>query len=108
MEKILRLAEVWEPGVVEQILAARPPRKDSLDKWRSSLGPQEIRIVESYCFEEMKRWGYEPEIADRPKRMGVIGRGLATIRENLRWVPMDPRWWFRKRIFSRFFRTLRR
>ena len=107
LERILKLAGVWDARTAEEMLEAHPAHKGSLTKWRKSLSPKQVRTIESYCFEEMQRWSYAPEIADRPKRMGVVSKALETFLEYAGSVPLDPAWWRRKRLFSRFWRTLR-
>ena len=41
----------------------------SIDKWRKHLKPKEVRQIEEICFNEMKFFGYDPEIADGPRKM---------------------------------------
>jgi hypothetical protein len=107
LERILKLVGLWDPKVAEEMLAKYPPRPESLTKWRKSLDSEKVALIESLCFEEMQHWSYTPEVADRPKRMGTFAKGLETLLEYRPFVPLNPAWWFRKRIFSRFLRTLR-
>ncbi len=107
LEKILRLAGVWDTRVARTMLADQPPKKGSVDIWRKRLTRDEIRTVESLCYDQMQHWGYSPEIAPGPRRMGTAARTWELVRENLRYFPMDPRWWVRKQVIRRFFRMLR-
>ena len=107
LEKILRLAGVWDARVAGMMLAEHPPSKSSVNVWRERLTPDEIRTVESLCYDQMQHWGYSPEIAPGPGRMGTAARSWEIVRENLRYVPLDPRWWMRKHVIRRFFRMLR-
>jgi hypothetical protein len=107
LEKILSHLGLWDPQVADEMLTSHPPRPESLAKWRKWLSQDQVRVVESYCFDEMQHWGYQPELADRAKRMGPLARGLETILEYAHGVPMDLDWWRRKHVFRRFVRTLR-
>ena len=107
LEKILSHVGLWDPQMADDMLSDPPPQTESLAKWRKWLSEDQVRVVESYCFEEMHRWGYQPELADRAKRIGPLTRGLETILEYAHGVPMDWNWWRRKHVFRRFYRTLR-
>ncbi|UCG32265.1 MAG: sulfotransferase [Phycisphaerales bacterium] len=107
LERILRHVGLWDQQVADEMLANHAPQTESLSKWRKWLGEDQVRTVESYCFEEMQRWDYRPELADQAKHMGPLTRGMETILEYAHGVPMDWDWWRRKHVFRRFFRTLR-
>ncbi len=105
--KILKLAGLWDAGILENMLAAHPPYRDGLYKWHSSLSEDKVRTVEGICFEEMKFWGYAPEIADKPKPIGSLSRCRETLLSYWGAIPLDIGWWRRKQLLRRFFEIFR-
>ena len=107
LETIFRWLGVWDPAAAARILEKCPPQTASLDKWREALDGEQVRRLESYCFDEMRAWGYAPGHATHRVSITPIGRGIEAVREHARRIELDPRWWLRKRIVNRFFRLIR-
>jgi len=108
LERLFRFADAWDPAQVRAIAASLPPRPSSLEKWKQQLSTDQVRIIESLCFDEMRAWGYTPLHATEQRAMGMLARSFDTIMENrssLRWTPG---YWRRKQILRRFLQTIRR
>ncbi|MBI3736879.1 sulfotransferase, partial [Candidatus Sumerlaeota bacterium] len=59
-----RNQNAWRPDMsVHHNQAIQPISMHSLDKWRGDLTRRQIRIIEEYAGEEMRRYGYSPETA---------------------------------------------
>lgn len=44
----------------------------SINKWRNYLNSKKVRQIEEICFNEMKHFGYEPELAKGPRKMSLL------------------------------------
>ena len=107
LSRILKQTGLWEDGVLENMLEAQPPYREALNKWQNLLSKDEIRAVEGICFEEMKFWGYIPQIADTLKPIGAFSRCWETVLSYWGAIPMDISWWRRKQLLRRFLETVR-
>ena len=107
LSKILKLAEIYDTDVMEKMLTDHPPFKEGLSKWRKSLDTRDIYKIESICFDEMKFWGYTPEVAHKPKQVGSLTKGLEALLNNAGSIPLDIHWWRRKKLLKRFLALLR-
>ncbi len=45
---------------------------ESIEKWRNHLNSKKIRQIEEICFNEMKHFGYEPELAKGQRKMSFL------------------------------------
>jgi len=106
VEKIFRWLGVWDPEAADRVLCKSPPIVGGLTRWRRTLQPSQVERIESYCYDEMQRWGYRPERVVKPVRIGPVGRAFETVCEHAGRIRLDPRWWRRKRLFSRFLRIV--
>jgi hypothetical protein len=67
--RIARIDEALHPHVAGPFLSGR------LDGWRDRLSPAEVRLVETICWDEMRKLGYRPEGARLPRWSAVAIRG---------------------------------
>lgn len=104
---ILERVGLWQPASAARMLETHPARADGVEGWRRVLTGDQVRTIEGYCAEEMERWGYAPELGVPSRRMGAVTRGVETLLENARRVPLDPAWWLRKDLLRRFLQALR-
>lgn len=107
LEKILRLVGTWDSQVTKEIVDANIPFEGTLHKYKKTLDAKQIGTIEALCFNEMKLWGYRPEIAHRQKVISSLTRGAEVILNEARYIPLDIHWWRRKKLFKRFLDTFR-
>ena len=107
LEKIFRLVGWLDPQITTEILDAHPPFEGTLYKYKKTLDNKQIDTIEGLCFDEMKLWGYKPEIARRRKRVSRLTRGAETILNEARFIPLDIDWWRRKKLLKRFLHAFR-
>lgn len=88
---------------VRRILEEMPASTASLDKWKTVMTDEQIELLESLCFDEMKLAGYEPKLATAQRNQGAIERAYVLVRQYAGQVPLDLEWWRRKRVLQRFF-----
>lgn len=50
----------------------RRPTPDFIDKWRTSLTPEDVEVVEAICHSQMRELGYEPEMKSPQLRPGRV------------------------------------
>lgn len=58
--------------VPSEFLNSKPVRSGTLDKWRVQLSHSEVRRVEEICYDQMKTFGYEPELVHRARKIGPV------------------------------------
>lgn len=92
----------------KRMLRRIPPRKDSQDKWRTTLTAGQVARIESYCFDNMAAWGYRPETAGRQKYLSWIEKCIELGYEKREALFYSPETWRRKKILSRLFNIIRR
>jgi Sulfotransferase family len=107
LRKMLDLVGLWDQAVADRIAQESPPDPASLEKWRGLLEPADVRTVEEICFDEMKAWGYEPELATAQRQVGRWTKGVETLVHHRKLVRFDLEWLRRKQIWRRFLTTVR-
>ena len=108
LERVFEMVGLSDRAATDPILEARPPRTDSLAKWRALLDAEQALTIERLCFDEMTHWGYKPERAASGVRTGRIAEAVETVRQYASEVPFDIAWWRRKQVVKRLLRTLKR
>lgn len=68
----------WRSWVAEhERRAAAPISSEGTEKWRETLSPLEVRVIEAICGPEMERLGYAPKTASRRRAPAAwLGRAL--------------------------------
>ena len=97
-----------QEDMVKLMLEAQPASARSLQKWRSSLSDEEIHMIESICFDEMKNYGYEPELAKSGIQLGTLTKAVETFLDKKSNIPWNPLVWRRKNLIKRYWMTIRK
>lgn len=84
-------------GLIERF----PGDPDRLDAWRRTLGDDDKRRIEEYCFDAMSALGYRPELATGPRRIGPVRKAVALVREHGGQILRDPGSIRRKQVGKR-------
>lgn len=108
LEKTLDFLELPDDGSARKMLEEQPASARSLNKWRASLSDAEVKIIESICFDEMKYYGYEPEVATTGVKLGILTKATETFLDKKSSLSWNPAVWKRKNILKRFWYTITR
>ncbi len=107
LRRIFAHAGVPGEEEAERIAAEFPFDAETLGKWKNHLSNDDVRLMESVCYEHMRHWGYEPLHATRQVHLGPLTRGKETFLEYAWRIPWDIGWWRRKRLLHRFINVIR-
>jgi hypothetical protein len=107
LERILRFAGLWDEAAAAKMLNEHPASAGSIDKWRKDLAEEEILVIESVCFDNMRHYGYEPELAKKAVRLSMFTKSVETVLDNWSRIPRSLSGWQNKNIVRRFWRTIR-
>lgn len=107
LKRILNFVGLWDEEMAAQMLKAHPASTMSVDKWRTSLGENEILTIESICYDQMMHFGYVPQLADSRSKLSTLTKAFETFMDNRQRIPLEPSVWKRKKVLWRFLSTIR-
>jgi len=107
LERILKFAGQWDEATAIKMLEAHPASPKSINKWRTALNEKEIRTIESICFDNMRQYGYPPELAKKSGRLSTLTKAVETVLDNKSKLPYRLSDWKKKNILKRFWLTIR-
>ena len=102
LSKVFAHAGVESQENSKRILQEWPVSNSSLEKWKSAMSDDQVKLLESLCFDEMVLAGYEPQLATAQRNQSALERAYVLFRQYAGKVPMDIDWWRRKRVLQRF------
>lgn len=107
LEQTLKFLGIWDQEAAKQMLETHPASSKSLQKWRSSLTDDEVLMIERVCFDEMKYYGYEPELAKSRIQLSTFTKAVETFLDKKSSIPWRLSDWKRKNVLRRFLATIR-
>lgn len=102
LSKVFAHAGVENQENTKRILQEWPVSSSSLEKWKSAMSDEQVKLLESLCFDEMMLADYKPKMATAQLNQGSLERAYVLFRQYAGKVPLDIDWWRRKRVLQRF------
>lgn len=107
LESILRHAGIEDHESAEKMLRAHPPSSKSIDRWKTELSEQEVRTIESICFDNMQQHGYQPTLVTKGIKLNLVTKVFETVMDNKSRIPTTFSGWKKKNVLKRFWLTIR-
>lgn len=107
LKQILELCGTWDSFHAGNMLTQKPVFSKPTEKWRKNLTPRQVKQIETYCYNSMKKSGYQPELAFCQKKISVIEKLIEIGFEKREAVFYSPEKLKQKNILNRISKMIR-